>query len=237
VNVTCVFAHQDDERSCMATLLRLRRERDARITLVIVTNGELGASWDPDRPLAEVAAVREREMQAVAAALDADYVCLGRRDGFLYEDAELRTELTEVLRAARTELVFTHALEEYNDDHVVTGRATRQAALAAEIASVRTRSDALGKAPAIFHIDPGPGHGFEPTHFVSYEEEIAREKARILALHESQTAVMGELFGSDWVELTLAADRLRGARLPAPYAEGFTPCLLERRIPMPGMLP
>ncbi len=237
MNVTCVFAHQDDERTCMATLLRLRRERDVRITMVIVTNGELGATWEPERPLAEVAKVREREMGAVAAAVDAEYVCLGRRDGFLFEDAELRAELTEVLRAAGTDLVFTHALEEYNDDHVVTGRATRQAALAAEIASIRTDSAALAKAPGIFHIDPGPGYGFEPTHFVPFDEDIAREKARILALHESQTAVMGELFGSDWVELTLAGDRVRGARLPAPYAEGFRPCLLERRIPTADMLP
>lgn len=237
MNVTCVFAHQDDERSCLATLLRLRQEGDVQITMVVVTNGELGASWDPDRPLEEVAAVRRQEMGDVAAALGGDYVCLERQDGFLFEDAELRRDLTDVLRAAGTELVFTHALEEYNADHVVVGRATRQAALAAELASVRTAAAALPKAPAIFHIDPGPGYGFEPTHLVTFDEEIAREKARLLNLHRSQTEVMAELFGSDWVELTLAADRVRGARVPAPYAEGFRPCLLERRIPTGRILP
>jgi N-acetylglucosamine malate deacetylase 1 len=236
MNVTCVFAHQDDEMACLATLLRLRRERGARITFVTVSNGELGASWDPTRPLEEVAATRAREMDAVAAALDGEHVCLGRRDGFVFEDAELRLELTEVLRAARAELVFTHAPADYNADHEVTAQLTVQAALAAEIDSLATGTPALDRAPGIFHTDPGAGYGFEATHFVPFDAEIAAEKRRILALHESQMQVLGELFG-DFVELTLAADRVRGARLPALFAEGFRPCLHERRIPAGGMLP
>lgn len=237
MNVVCVFAHQDDESACLGTLLRLRRERDARITFVTLANGELGASWDPSIPLEEVAATRAREMGAVAAAFDGEHICLGRRDGFLFEDTELRLELTEVLRATRAELVFTHAASEYNADHDVTSHVTVQAGLAAEIASLATSSPALDRGPKIFYSDPGTGYGFEPTHFVPFDEEIAGEKARILALHESQTAVMGDLFGSDWVELVRAADRVCGARLPAPYAEGFRPCLHERRIPTPGLLP
>ena len=237
MNVVCVFAHQDDESGCLATLLRLRREREARITFVTVGNGELGASWDPTRPLEEVAATRAREMAAVAAALGGEHLNLGRRDNFVFEDAELRLELTEALRAARAELVFTHAPSEYNTDHDVTAHATVQAALAAEIDSFATASPALDRAPGIFHSDPGAGYGFEPTHFVPFDAEIAAEKRRILALHESQMEVLGELFGGDFVELTLTKDRVRGARLPAPYAEGFRPCLHERRIPGGGLLP
>lgn len=237
MNVVCVFAHQDDESGCLATLLRLRRERDAKITFVTVANGELGASWDPTRPLAEVAAVRAREMGAVAAAMGGEHVNLGRRDGLVFEDPDLRLELTEVLRAHRAELVFTHAPSEYNSDHDVTAHATVQAALAAEIDSFATASAALGRAPGIFHTDPGAGYGFEPTHFVPFGEEDAAEKRRVLSLHESQMEVMGELFGGDFVDLTLAKDRVRGARLPAPYAEAFRPCLHERRIPAAGSLP
>jgi N-acetylglucosamine malate deacetylase 1 len=237
MNVAVVIAHQDDEQGCLGTLLRLRAERDARITFIAVTNGDKGASWDPDRPLADVAALRDREMRAVAAALDADYVCLGEPDGFLLDGADVRLALIEALRAAGAELVFTHFTEDYNEDHVVTARLACHAALLSEIASVRTATPALSHAPALFHMTPGDGYGFDGTHFVVLDEAQAQEKARVLRLHASQMEVMRELRGVDYADLTLTADRARGARLVAPYAEVFRPCLMERRIPTAAMLP
>lgn len=237
MNITVVVAHQDDERTCLATLLRLKRERDARVTLVAVTNGDKGMSWDPSVPLEEAARTRRREMQAVADALDAEYVCLERVDGFLTEDTELRLELIETLRRSRADLVFTHYLRDYNPDHVVTGEATCWAALFSEIASIQTVTPALESAPRIFHLDPGAGYGFEASHFVPFDDELAAEKARIIRLHASQMEVMAELYGRDFADRTTHEDRARGARLPADYAEGFAPCLMDRRIPLPGDLP
>ncbi|HEY4279985.1 MAG TPA: PIG-L family deacetylase [Conexibacter sp.] len=237
MNVACVFAHQDDEMACLGTLLRLREERGARITFIAVTNGDKGASWDPSQPLEAVAAMREREMRAVAGALDADYVCLGEPDQFLFDSPQVRDKLTEALRAARPELVFTHNAEEYSVDHDVTARLACHAALIATIASVRTDSPALAHAPAIFHTNPGPGHAFDGTHFVAFDDRVADEKQRIVRLHESQMAVMRELRGIDYADLARAADRATGARLVQPYAEVFRPCLMERRIPTASMLP
>jgi LmbE family N-acetylglucosaminyl deacetylase len=237
VNVAVVIAHQDDEQGCLGTLLRLRAERDASITFIALTNGDKGASWDPDRPLEDVARVRDGEMRAVAAALGAQYVCLGRPDGFLLDDAELRRDLIEALRAARAELVFTHFTDDYNEDHVVTARVACHAALLGEIASVRTASPALPHAPAIFHMTPGDGYGFDGTHFVVFDEATAQRKAEVLRLHASQMDVMRQLRGVDYADLTLAADRARGARLVQPYAEVFRPCLMERRIPTASVLP
>lgn len=237
MRVACVFAHQDDEKACLATLLRLRRERDARITFIATTNGDKGASWDPEQPHAEVAAVREREMRAVAEALDADYVCLGEPDQYLVDTPETRDALTEALRAAAPELVFTHSPNEYSADHDATARLATHAALMTQIASVRTASPALDRAPAIFHTDPGPGFGVEMTHFVAFDEELAQEKARIVRLHRSQMEVMRELRGVDYADLALDHDRMTGARLVLPYAEAFRPCLMERRIPTASLLP
>jgi LmbE family N-acetylglucosaminyl deacetylase len=237
VNVTVVVAHQDDERTCLATLLRLKRERDVRIALVAVTNGDKGMSWDPSVPLDEAARTRRREMQAVADALGAEYICLNRVDGFLAEDAELRLELIETIRRSQADLVFTHYLRDYNPDHVVTGAATCWAALFSEIASIQTATPALKSAPRIFHLDPGAGYGFEATHFVPFDDELAAEKARIIRLHASQMEVMAELYGRDFADRTADEDRARGARLPADYAEGFAPCLMDRRIPLSGDLP
>lgn len=237
MNIACVFAHQDDEMACLGTLLRLKAERGARITLIAVTNGDKGASWDPERPLPEVAALREREMRAVAAALGADYVCLGEHDQFLFDTPAVRLALIEALRAARPDLVFTHNLAEYSVDHDVTARLTCHAALMTSIASVRTASPALERVPAIFHTNPGAGYGFDGTHFVAFDDAVADEKARILRLHASQMDVMRELRGIDYADLARDADRQTGARLVQPYAEVFRPCLMERRIPTASMLP
>ena len=238
MRVACVFAHQDDEKACLATLLRLRAERGAQIAFIATTNGDKGMSWDPSVPLAEAAAVREREMRAVAAALDASYVCLGEPDQFLFDGPRVRLALIEALRAAAPDLVFTHSENEYNADHDATARLTTHAALMTTIASVQTNSPALDRVPAIFHCDPGPGHGFDGgTHFVAFDEAVADEKARIVRLHASQMAVMRELRGVDYADLQRDADRAAGARLVQPYAEVFRPCLMERRIPTASMLP
>ena len=63
MNVCCVIAHQDDEMGCTGTLLRLKRERSATLTLITLTNGDKGAAWDPERPLPSVAEERHREMR------------------------------------------------------------------------------------------------------------------------------------------------------------------------------
>lgn len=237
MNVACVFAHQDDEKACLGTLLRLKQERGAQISLIAVTNGDKGASWDPERPLADVAALREREMRAVTDALDSSYVCLGEPDEFLLDGPAVRLALIEALRAAQPELLFTHNLDDYNEDHVVTARLTCHAALMTSIASIRTASPALSRPPAIFHVDPGAGYGFDGTHFVAFGEQVADEKARILRLHASQMDVMRELRGVDYADLARDADRQTGARLVQPYAEVFRPCLMERRIPTASVLP
>ena len=97
MNVTCVFAHQDDEMRCLGTLLRLHASGH-RISFVCVTNGDKGLPFGgPDAEPA--AAVRDREMRAVAQRFDAQYVCLGREDGFL---TELRTHPCGEAHVGRT---------------------------------------------------------------------------------------------------------------------------------------
>ncbi|MFD0480205.1 PIG-L deacetylase family protein [Nonomuraea thailandensis] len=132
MNVVCVFAHQDDEMRCLGTLLRLR-DAGCRIVFVCITRGDKGLPFDP---LADAVRVREREMLAVADAFAAEYVCLGREDGFAEDNASLRRDLIRTLRRMRAELIFTHWTADYNDDHVVTAKAVTDAALFAAIASV-----------------------------------------------------------------------------------------------------
>lgn len=236
MTVVCVFAHQDDEMRCLGTLIRLH-ERGERIGFVCTTNGDKGMSFDgpADRPAA--AAVRDREMRAVAKHFDADYICLGREDGYLTEDPHLRNDLITALRTLEAEVVFTHWTTDYNDDHVVTAKAVVDAALFVGISSFAADAPALPRPPRIFHTHPGEGYGFEATHFVALSDEHARLKAELIRRHESQMGVRRQMLGYDYADEIAAEDRRQGLRLLVPQAEAFAPCLAERRLPWPSDLP
>ena len=236
MKIVCVGAHQDDEMHCLGTLLRYRQRGD-EVAFICVTNGERGASWDPAASLADIAALRHREMGQVAAALEAEYICLEQADGFVFDTPQLRLAMIEALRRVRAELIFTHWSSDYIPDHTETCRLVEYAALYAQIDSVATASPALERAPAIFHMHPGDGYGFEPTHFVELDDATLVEKLRVLRLHASQMAVMRSLRGHDYADIMEADARRQGHRVMRSFAEAFRPSLLERRTPLANLLP
>src|SRR5262245_31115184 len=182
MNVLFVGAHPDDEMSCLGTLLLYRRRGD-RIALICATNGDKGISDDPSFPPEECARVRDLEMQAVARELGAEYIGLGEPDEALYDTWENRLKMIEAIRRVKPDVVFTHFPQDYNLDHTVTSDLVFQATLLTQIASIRTESPALARVPAIFYVDPGPGFGFEATHFVEIDEPTTREARRLMGLH------------------------------------------------------
>jgi LmbE family N-acetylglucosaminyl deacetylase len=236
VNVVCVFAHQDDEMRCLGTLQRLS-ETGATISFVCVTNGNKGLAFDGEASADRAAEVRETEMRSVAEYFGAEYLCLGYDDGALFDGLELRQKLIVALRTLKTHLILTHWTSEYNDDHVVTGKAVTDAALFTNLASFVPAAKPLARVPRIFYVNPGEGYGFEATHFVALSDEHARRKAELIRRHDSQMAVMRQLKGHDYADEMADDDRRQGARLMTDYAESFRPCLAERRIPWPTDLP
>ena len=90
MNIVHVAAHQDDEGHSLGTLLKYKQQGGHTITLICTTNGDKGMSWNPEIPYEEAAAIRDREMLAVADALGANYICLGGEDEFLYDPKEMR---------------------------------------------------------------------------------------------------------------------------------------------------
>jgi N-acetylglucosamine malate deacetylase 1 len=177
-------------------------------------------------------------MRTVAAEFDADYVCLGREDGFAFEDADLRRELITVLRELRADVLFTHWTTDYNPDHILTSKVAVDSALLSPLGSFAPGgADPLPATPRIWYVDPGAGHGFEGTHFVAYGPGHAERKAALIRRHRSQMDVMRELSGTDYADQILQADRVTGHRLLTDQAEAFRPCLNERRIPWPSDLP
>jgi LmbE family N-acetylglucosaminyl deacetylase len=240
MNVACVFAHQDDEMRCLGTLQRLA-EAGATISFVCVTNGNKGLAFDEGSSDERAAKVRDTEMRSVAEYFGATYHCLGFDDGVLFDGPDLRRKLIVVLRQVRAQVIITHWTSEYNDDHVVTGKAVTDAALFTNLASFVPESAPLAEVPRIFYVNPGEGYGFEATHFVALSDQHAKHKAELIRMHDSQMKVMRQLKGHDYADEMADEDRRQGARLMVDYAESFRPCLAERRIPwptdMPGPLP
>ena len=236
MNIVHVAAHQDDEGHTLGTLLKYRRQGGHRITFVCTTNGDKGMSFSPEIPYEEAARIRDREMREVATAVGADYLCLGAADEFLSDTPEMRMRLIEALRQCRADLIFTHWTSDYNLDHVVTSQLVFQASMNSIIASMRSASPALKITPKIFYWDVGDGFGFEGTHFVALDEDIIREKARIIRLHKSQMEVMRQI-GPDFADKLVDRCRITGERVGVPFAEAFRPCLASRRTPLANMLP
>ena len=236
MNVLFVGAHPDDEMSCLGTLLLYRRRGD-KLSLVCATNGDKGISDDPSFPLAECARIRDLEMREVARELGADYVCLGEPDEALFDTWENRLKMIEAVRRAQPDVVFTHFPQDYNLDHTATSALVFQSTLLAQIASVTTESPAIAKVPAIFYVDPGPGFGFEATHFVEIDEAAAQEARRLMGIHRSQMDVSRRLLGKDYRDSIDDRRRATGERVGVPLAEAFRPCLASRRTPLARLLP
>ena len=236
MNIVCVFAHQDDETRCLGTLLRLR-EAGNQIAFVCVTQGDKGLPFSDPEARRTAGDVRRKEMEAVAAAFDARYICLEREDGFVTDDNSLRRDLIECLRSLRAEVVFTHWVNDYNSDHVIAAKATIDAALFTNLGSFESVASPLTSVPRIFHTHPGDGYGFEATHFVELGKDHVARKLEIIRLHDSQLRVSRRLFGRDYAEEIGVEDSRQGIRLMVSAAEAFRPCVADRRIPWPSDLP
>ncbi len=125
-----IGAHPDDADFGAGGLIALWAAQGCEVTVVCVTDGDSGG-FDASVPREDVPGIRRDEQRAGAQLLGAkDCVFLGRPDGFVDVDRDLRRDLARVLRTVRPEAVVTHAPERnyrfvflYQPDHLATGAA------------------------------------------------------------------------------------------------------------------
>jgi LmbE family N-acetylglucosaminyl deacetylase len=125
-----IGAHPDDADFGAGGLIALWASQGCEVTVVCVTDGD-GGGFDASVPREDVPGIRRAEQQAAADALGAKgCVFLGRPDGFVTVDRDLRRDLARVVREVRPEVVVTHAPEReyrfvflYHPDHLATGAA------------------------------------------------------------------------------------------------------------------
>lgn len=215
-----VYAHPDDvEVGCGGTLAAWAR-RGCRAHLVVVCRGDKG-STEPTASAEELARRRADEVAEAAGVLGlAGHHLLGRPDGQVEDDEDLRGELVALVRRLRphtvvcpdpTAVLFGHHYVNHRD-HRVVGWATL---------------DAVAPAAAMPHYFPGagPAHRVEELWLSGTQEPdvavdiepVLEVKAAAIACHRSMVDVPGELVASVVEQRAEDAGRAAGIR----YAEVF----------------
>jgi LmbE family N-acetylglucosaminyl deacetylase len=170
--VTVVVGHPDDaEFYISGTLLKLH-EAGAKITLILVTDGDKGYYPFFLTDAAENRRVRRQEQRDASAAYGAELVFLGGPDGrYDPDEPTLRAKLLEVMKASKPDYVLTFDAEciirVQHRDHENAGRA------ATELAGETT-----AKALLLFA-------GTSPN-FVVDTSKYWPTREKLLAIHKSQ---------------------------------------------------
>ncbi len=188
-----IGAHPDDADFGAGGLIALWASQGCEVTVVCVTDGDSGG-FDADVPRDDVPGIRRDEQRTAAELLGAkECVFLGRPDGFVEVDRDLRRDLAQVIRERRPEAVVTHAPERdyrfvylYHPDHLATGAA----ALAAVYPDARNEF-------AFPELDLEPWSVPEVWLFGGPDDDTAVDvtdvfeaKVRACSAHDSQTPML-----------------------------------------------
>ena len=222
MNIVSIMAHADDEMRCLGTMLKCKARSD-RLHFVTVADGSVGFAHQPGISRQEAAAIRASEMGALSAAVGGQHTTLGERDGFLYDNEQLRARMIEVIRGTQADVIFTHYHDDYNNDHTVVGSLVRHCSMLAAYPREMGYGPPLARNPAIYMIEP---HGIVtfPASVVVDISAFAEEKLRLLRTsHHSQETAMQKAHGRGFDKLVGTTDAYWGQKAGCGFAEVFVP--------------
>jgi LmbE family N-acetylglucosaminyl deacetylase len=175
----------------MAGTLLLLKERGADIHFWNLANGCYGSRVYPK---AETARIRWEEAQAAARLAGATIYPPLVDDLGIFYSAEMIAKVASVVRKVRPEIVLTHPLQDYMEDHMNAAR------LAVTAAFIRGGPNYVTDPPAahwegdtvVYHVVPHTQRGpmrelFHPELYVDISTTLKR-KGEMLACHASQEA-------------------------------------------------
>ena len=127
-------AHPDDVDFAAAGTVANLTDAGVEVTYCLVTDGQAGG-FDHGIPRDEMASIRRREQTEAAAEVGVSELrFLGRMDGTVVADLELRHDIAKVIREVRPRVVITQLPVRDLDstygshpDHIATGEATMAA--------------------------------------------------------------------------------------------------------------
>jgi LmbE family N-acetylglucosaminyl deacetylase len=128
--VLVVAAHPDDLETAAGGTLALLVEKGLHVSLLLCTDGDIG-THDLGYTRETLAATRRKESTDAANVLGlADVFFIGRHDGELVPDLELRASIAEIYRRWQPDTVFTfdpYWSGQAHPDHTAAGRAAVEA--------------------------------------------------------------------------------------------------------------
>lgn len=191
-SVVVIAAHPDDTEIFVAGTLKLLRDKGWKVTVCTATAGGMGGIGSDE---AGTIRARRAEAEKAAAILGAPYVCLGGRDGYLYDTEALRLRALEVIREARAGVVITHLPMDYHADHRAASAIAEAAAMISSLPNVPTKLEPLPVTPLLYHsatlgLSDPLGNRLPSPHFYVNIESVEETKMRMLACHESQIELM-----------------------------------------------
>lgn len=207
-----VWAHPDDEAYLSAGLMADVVRAGGTVTIVCLTDGELGFGADDTRSATDKAAQRRAELRRAAAVVGVDDVrFLGVRDGAL-GDADLgivAAAVADVMEAVVPDLTITFGTDGVTGhvDHVACGRAATKAWLDTGIGELRyaAKTDAWHDEWAEFHELVGAMMDDDVAAVAADQIDITIDvdgkdlvrKREALRAHASQTAAVAALMGEE----------------------------------------
>jgi len=224
--VLAIVAHPDDaELLCAGTLARAKAD-GAAITISVLCRGDKG---QPEKKVANLAAIRKQEMTASAALLGARLFMGTSLDGTLADGQSERLKLIEVFRQFKPTLVLAHSPEDYHPDHRAASALAEAASWFCASRGHKTRSDATETAPALWWMDTVTMIGFTPGFYIDISEFLAL-KTRMLACHKTQLKRGKDADFSPLGELMQQQYGARGVQAGVEAAEAFRAHLAFKRV-------
>ncbi len=219
-----VVAHPDDIDFGTAGTMASLVDAGIRVTYCLVTSGEAGAP--EDLPRDEVAALREREQRAAAAAVGvADVRFLGLPDGALEPNLELRAAISRAIREVRPDLVITQRAERNWDsvygshpDHLAVGEAT-MAAVYPDARNPHAHPQLLEEGLEPHAVPEIWVTGLDPQDVFIDITDVFDKKIAALSAHESQVSERFDVESllRTWAEGTTAKNGLPEGRLTEAF--------------------
>ena len=222
--VLAVHAHPDDIEFLCAGTLALLADQGHHVTIVTMTAGDCGSI---ETGLEETARIRQKEAATAAGLIGANYVCAGFGDLCVFNDDPSRRRTTELIRAARPDIVITASPGDYHSDHEAASMLVRDAVFASSVPNYRTgTARALDAIAHLYFMDPiegreRSGQSVIPDFAIDVSAYFPK-KCDMLAAHESQRSWVQKQHGvDDYMASMQRWTAKRGKQFGVPYAEGF----------------
>lgn len=223
-SVIILHAHPDDTEAFSAGLLKLLADRGYKITIVTLTAGDLGGMSGSRE---ETTKMRKKEAGNAAAVLNADYYCLNQKDGYAYDNAEMRIAFTNLIRKARAGIVISHLPVDYHPDHRVASYIAEASAMVASLPNVPCDEPHLEVTPLFYHsatidLSDPLGEKLTEPHFYLDITSVIDTKIEMLSYHHSQIELMKHMHKMDnFFVLMKAYNEKLGKTIGVKYAEVY----------------